>query len=1268
MEHTQIVSAAELEQYAERIDSEAVIPELISLLIKESVSDLTECRIPYGDKVNEPGWDGLVETPTGFRQFVPSNGSFWEIGTGKKPQGKATSDFKKRTRSMSPADRQSSSYVFLTPRCTGSGGWSEPQQSKWKKRRGQFGWHRINILDGHRLSDWLREFPALGRWLQKKMGNLKSNAGLATPAEHWESLQTLAVAGNASLFHKIFLLGRTRACEELQRLFRGEIQQLLLATESQNDAEDFVAAFLESLDEQDRKVFGNQCLFVKDADAWLSFAQLKSSHVLLANPKIDLESDEQLILAARKNHHRIIIPVSGKWSQGNDNLIQLRSPSRNMLETGLLECGFESAKAKELAGVGALNLSALKRFLLGLGERPPYATWPNARILAQAGLIGKWQGDNPADVEAMATLLGKPYGEWIDAARELTLCQDTPLSQRNEKWKMISRDEAWSALSPRLNDDDLDRFQSTALLVLGELDPKFDLPPDEHYLADVKGKALSYSTNLRDGLAESLALLGSRPTTLVSCTSNKAERVAYTVVRGLLMGASWKTWASLHSDLPLLAEAAPDAFLDAVENALVTPSDSPFLGVFAQESTAIGGWNYTSGLLWALESLAWSPDYLARVTLILGDLASIDPGGNWANRASNSLNHIFLPWFPQTTASVALRGSAVRAMLGEQPTVGWKTLLGLLPTAHGTSSGSHKPSWRQFIPADWNETVTTKEYWDQVSIYAELAVDTAATDIAKLAALIDRLPDLPQPAHARVLAHLQSEAVLELDEEARLPIWESLVDLSKRHRKFADTAWAMPLDVVSKIEEVADKLTPRSTTLLYARMFTERDFDLYDENQNFEEQIRRLNCKRQDIVSEILKNGLLTEVIKFAERVESPRKVGFALGSTDSETADSVLLPDFLEQTDGVLKAFCDGFVWGRYLCKNWTWIDAQLGKTWSSAQIVAFLALLPFDPETWRRAEKLLIGEGQKYWESASVNPWGLDGDALIEAAGKLIKYQRADEAIGCLYVLTQKKIIFPAEMASTALMNALHMAKVSNSLNQHYIQELIKWLQNNMPAQSNDRFQVEWAYLSLLDRRLGGAHPKTLEYWLATNPSFFCEVIAAVFRSDKEEAKLEPTEKERGIAQTAYRLLNGWASIPGINADGSFDEDVFKKWLSEVKEIAIRTGHLRIAMDQLGQKLWASPPDSSGLWIHRTIAEALDAKDGSAMRSGFAVGLFNTRGVFSPSGGAEEKQLAAAYRTKSDSLSDHNFHRLAATVREVANDYELRAKREAETDRYDY
>jgi hypothetical protein len=160
----------------------------------------------------------------------------------------------------------------------------------------------------------------------------------------------------------------------------------------------------------------------------------------------------------------------------------------------------------------------------------------------------------------------------------------------------------------------------------------------------------------------------------------------------------------------MLAEAAPNQFLESTEAALQHGQNGPFGAVFAQESTEFGGGNYMSGLLWALETLAWSPDYLLRVVYILGELAAVDPGGQWANRPAASLVDILLPWHPQTCASIPQRKAAVQLLLREQPQVGWKLVNALLPRMHSTTSGTSKPIWREFIPTGWRESVTQGEY------------------------------------------------------------------------------------------------------------------------------------------------------------------------------------------------------------------------------------------------------------------------------------------------------------------------------------------------------------------------------------------------------------------------------------------------------------------------------------------------------------------------------------------------------------------------------
>ena len=1125
-------------------------------------------------------------------------------------------------------------------------------------------------MSGSRLThrDWLREFPALGHWLSKKIGLTTSLGGLSTPAEHWETIQCQLSSSDPPLPEKVFLFGRENACTALQNLFEGKSKRLLFFAESEKDVEDFVSAYLASLEDEISTSYRNRCLFVSEEDAWRSIVEARESHVLVASPKLGLESQNaDLQTLASQKGHAVVIPVCEAWSGETPEIVRLRSPSKSQLEIIFTEARYPLIRAKELASAGAHRLSALRRYLLGLGTLPPYASWENARLLAQAGMIGKWDGNNPADQEVLEVFLGKKYGEWIERVRPEVLRADTPLIQKNEKWRVIPRGEAWDALGPQLTDEDLDRFQRMAMLVLGERDPCFDLSKEERYTANIQGKSLKYSKSLMEGIAESLALLGSRPSALSMCSQGKADSTAVLTIREFLENADWERWAGIHDLLPLLAEAAPNEFLKAVELALENLDESPFNQVFAQEvSGGFGGAIYTSGLLWALEALAWHSDHLTRVVLLLGDLAAIDPGGNWSNRPSNSLADIFLPWHFQTCAPLKKRMSSVKALLREHPDIGWNLLLALLPHSHGVTSGCHKPAWRDCITPDWKETVTQSEYWEQISIYAGMAISLAEKNPIKLRVLIDHIPDLPKIAFDNLLSYLSSTIVTDLPETERMPLWEAVSDLARKHRKYSDADWAMPEETILKIERTVKLLTPQTPTLRFQHLFSGRDYDLYNEKGNFEEQRERLDKQRQKALQELLGSGGLTAVLEFSQNVSAPNIVGRALGNIATDSIEAELLPVLIETDDDVLRSLIGDFIWARFHKLSWLWANNLLIKEWSHRQISMFLTFLPFEGEVWHRAEDLLGDEEGLYWKNVAVNLWGGHRNLTV-AIEKLISHGRANAAVQCLGWNSGEKTRFDPEMAVRALYAVLESREIDEEFDRKATVEVIVKLQNSPSVNDDTLLQFEWDFLPLLDRFSNGS-PKTLENHLASDPAFYCKVIGLVYRSKKDTNEdQESTEHQRNLAEKAYQLLNEWSTPPGTQVEGSFNPDLFNDWLTKMKKIATETGYLEIAKSQFGEVLTHIPEDDSRLWIHHVVAESLNAKDAKEMRSGFTTALFNQRGIYGCTAGKAELELAQIYRSKAEALEGQGYTRFATSMRELAEGYEREAAHEASRDYFD-
>lgn len=879
-----------------------------------------------------------------------------------------------------------------------------------------------------------------------------------------------------------------------------------------------------------------------------------------------------------------------------------------------------------------------------------------ASALVVATLLGSWNENSDADMEIAGRLFAGSFKEWQTKVRQVLQLPQSPLRLRNGVWSVENRSQLWDSLGPCVFDDHLDRLLECALSVLKVRAPEFELEPEERYAARIYGKVLPHSSHLRKGLAHSIALVGSRPEVLTHCSAGKPETTAVLAVRQLLDDADWLLWGSLNDLLPLLAEAAPEEFLSAVETALLE-QPCPFDKLFAQESNGITGRCYLTGLLWALESLAWNEMLLVRVTVALGSLAARDPGGQWANRPINSLTHIFLPWLPQTTASVDKRRVALETLCIEVPAVAWKLLVSLLPGQLTASSHTHKPTWRRWIPNDWTEGVTNQDYWQQVSAYADMAVQMAMDDRSKLNQLIQDVDHLPRPAFERLLDYLESRVKNEPENE-RLDIWNALVSVAAKHRRYFDADWALPEEAIARVEQVADQLAPDDPQYLYRRLFCGRDWDLYEESGNGQEQEELLKQRRQKVVEELLAQCGIETVIKFAESVESPWHVGYSLAFVADEAVDASVLPILLNAENENHSGLAAGFVWGRYQQRGWEWVDSTIKTDWVQEDIAMCLGLLPFTKATWDRADRLLDDAGE-YWVQVRVNPYQAEGD-LNPAIGSLIKYGRPWAAIDCLAKKAHQKEPIDKDLAVQALLAAVASNADPGRHDVYHAVEVIKALQQDPRTTDDDLFKVEWAYVPLLDRHYG-AKPKSLESRLASDPAFFCEVIRLIFRSKNEETTDEEiTEQQRALATNAWRLLHEWETPPGTEKDGSFSGDAVKQWVAEVKQLASESGHLEVALSQIGNVLIHCPPDPSGLTIHRAVAEVLNADDSEEMRQGFAMAIHNSRGAhFVDPTGKPERDLAAKYRDQAEDMENAGFYRLATTLRRVAESYDREAER---------
>ena len=373
VQHPAGVRATDLDHWANRIEARSTLPQLIRRLVHATIppQHLLKVDFPAHEGIQNPGWDGTVAAIQG-NAFVPTGLSVWELSTAQKVTPKANADFKKRTASLSRAERKARTYISLTPRK-----WSGKEQ--WcATNKTAAGWHDVRAYDASTLEQWLEldSARAVEVWARSQSG---LNLGVASEGvegidQHWQNLHR---STNPPLLPEVFLASRSENITQLCDWCWHNSAPPVLALEScsPNDAIDFVAACYAALgrvaaestdsraaepsplSEQIRQALANskwqdrnqpevaalcgrireyltaKVLIARSLAAWHHLSVLPGRLLLLPEPKLGLESEA--LTVAVSNGHRVLVS-SRRFSRPDQHDVKdLRNPKLGDLTVAL---------------------------------------------------------------------------------------------------------------------------------------------------------------------------------------------------------------------------------------------------------------------------------------------------------------------------------------------------------------------------------------------------------------------------------------------------------------------------------------------------------------------------------------------------------------------------------------------------------------------------------------------------------------------------------------------------------------------------------------------------------------------------------------------------------------------------------------------------------------------------------------------------------------------------------------------------------------------
>ena len=1255
-----LVTRDDIENWADTAFSKSDLPYLISMLVRATTPKSTQINFSSGSSTYIGGWDGEVNCSEDTT-YIPKGVSLYEFGTDSQPKTKADKDYKKRKANTLGYDPKKSVFIFITPRC-----WKA--KDKWvKEKQTENFWKDVKVYDSSYIEQWLNIAISVSSWFADYLRKAPLD-GIDIAEQFWKYWSEFR---DKKLSPEVITSGRQREQERIFNFLEATPNITSVKAASKNEAIAFIIASAKLFPSNESERFFSRTLVVHTEAAYKAVSTNFVSPLILI-PTFD---NKLPMYSAVSNNHHVIVPLGGDDDFDNNPII-LPIINRDGQINALISSNINKEDAEKFSKESGRNITILKKLLGFPHNKAKWIEKENLREIIPALSLGRWNETFEGDIELIEKLSDQKYSDYLVILNKWKNFGESPIIQIGETWRLTSPLDLWTNLSAQLLPKDFQNIQECFSLAFKNGNPIVE-PEDKNNFTAYLSKKHKFSNWSREGLTQSLILVGRLNGVMIPNFSNPQNWVD-NIILDLLNNANGEMWVSVDHELPLISEASPDSFIKAVNNSLAKEQPE-IMDMFKEENGFMDKISHHTGLLWALENLAWFPEYLRDASLILLKLASIDPGGRLLNRPLNSLTEIFKPWHYQTLASYNERIDILKFITEKEKELGWSLLLKLLPDYDGIAYYTHKMRWRMFDKNTYLK-YTNQEIWDTHSAVIDMLINLFDYDEEKFSQLIDKIVNLSPNDRNRVF-NWADDVCLKVDQK-NFTTWATIRNILNHHRSHPDTDWALPESELLRLENLYYKLEPKDTCNKYIWLFN-------DYNPKFPEGFKYVNEfheKHQKHIDELRKNAVivfldelgLNQTTELRKQVKELKIFGDTLAKVITNQNEIHTICNCLYDDKKEI-GFIQGFIYYKSITENFEWIkslyEQLLEKKFSNKALSNLLIPLNQNRQLWEFVALLEDEIQNEYWLNIIPNFYYIPDSEKIFGIEMLLKHKRFFSSIKITAIFTK---VIPTNLLLIMLKNAgTEKANEAYFIDEYDIEEIFNELDTRKDIEKSTLINLEWLYLLIFDSYGTRRNPKNLEEELANNPDFFIEVLKYIYKPKdkillKKESKGISDEAIQNRAKKAYHLLHSWKKIPGMKEDNSINETELKEWINKARTLAKTANRFEIADEEIG-KILAQYPENIPQWPQETIFQIIENENSESLNDGYSSAMYNKRGVSTRSAfdGGDIERRKAEYFEKLENDFKNKFPKVAEIFRHLKEGYLAAAKQmdeRAERDKLEY
>lgn len=901
----------------------------------------------------------------------------------------------------------------------------------------------------------------------------------------------------------------------------------------------------------------------------------------------------------------------------------------------------------------------LRHYRLDLNDNliPEWYRVIDKNVLLTIFLITEWKEDT--DKELIKYLSGKEYDEFLEILYKLEKKDDSPIRKISDIWQLISKNDLRPFIEENINDSILTRFKFVSEIALSELDPRAELPPSERWMANViTDERPEFSLRSKKWLSDSLALLW-------TLNNSKIENIVESIVITILNSEKnvSKLLNSLWYNIQNIAEANPAIFLNYID----TNIDNLWW-IFEQWDILMWGDGVFIHLLWSLEKLSWSTEYITRVVHILFKLTEkyeSNIRNNYSNRPSWTLSEIFLPWINNTFLDIDKRIELLNSIPNKD------ILFSLLIKLFNNSSSSWlaKPIYQ-----NWNTdmpNVTNKDYIQYIQWIINILLEIFQNDIEKnLYSILDVSTDFTIEGFNKLLDILLKydfskiqdiniiNSVLQIIEKKlydeqiyghnsilsinnNVEKFKSLYNLVISNNNFNYNIWLFNIPnkvIISQLDEYSkepedwkknEKILYNKRIEVINKIYKEKWFEWILEivdklnNQNF-------------IVKSIIESWLKNELFEHIFQLLDSNNINFINFSKTLIRQLDYLDDKLIQSKILYLSTFKSN------LCK----VNFLL---WLSLN-TRVLKILKNDTEETKKIfwenfwkEDLFsyfhdkdyselnyyISELNRFWLTyiAFNEIWMfehneklnyLDNNLIIETLEKLVYF--INKKIGFIQFL---------EFRLKQILNYLY-------------NELDKW-----KIIEGKIFNIEVIYINIIE------NPKIINWFVEKNPKLFTELICNVFKPHNW-LKEDVSDKEKNIAKNSYEILRKINKIPWYK-NWKIDYNILRDWIRETIIELKDKDRYEVWSEKIGELLTNCWKWDDWIWPSNEVREIIEKESNEYIIRWFLIWKRNSRWVTSRwiyDWWKQERILAEKFYSDAEKIKS-SYNKTAQILRKIWDMY---------------